>query len=121
MFPEAVRDRLLNDDDEKDKKKTKGAHFMNTGEADKTSAPIADFYPDTTILFADLVGFTVSLMVVADGVWTLHRTTASISLTFPPFFHHRLGVVSASLFKFSPCKFFLESYTNHVFATLASI
>lgn len=89
MFPEAVRDRLLNDDDEKEKKRAKGVHFMNTGMnpggADKSSAPIADFYPDTTILFADLVGFTVSLMVAANGVWALHHTTASISLTFPPF------------------------------------
>ena len=62
MFPEAVRDRLLNDDeDEKKKKKDKkDGQFINNGNEEKSStAPIADFYPETTILFADLVGFTV--------------------------------------------------------------
>lgn len=72
LFPEAVRDRLF--DEEEDRKATfkrkgtgakwqtaNGGDVNNFLEADgkvKSDAPIADLYPECTVLFADIAGFT---------------------------------------------------------------
>jgi len=64
LFPEKVRDRIMASTDSKKKKDTK---FLSS-EASKItddayavvddSMPIADLYPECTVLFADIVGFT---------------------------------------------------------------
>ena len=72
LFPKGVRDRLLaenspndaigsstnkknlQDLDDRDGVMAKNGKSINQ----PTSPPIADFFPDTTVMFADLVGFT---------------------------------------------------------------
>jgi hypothetical protein len=66
LFPKNVRDRLLQDDN--DKKKEGGLmvpnnrlkKFLNGDEGNNQmgQAPIADLFPHSTILFADIAGFT---------------------------------------------------------------
>ena len=72
LFPSNVRDRLFaNEDDKKEKKKgwlspkSNLKEFLEDENADEEDPnniyggkPIADLFPETTILFADLVGFT---------------------------------------------------------------
>jgi len=71
LFPENVRDRLIQgaqaQDEEQNKRLTSLQAFRNTpsrpvdqhtSEGLFGSKPIADFHPETTIMFADLVGFT---------------------------------------------------------------
>lgn len=53
LFPKTIRDRLMEEAGMKDD--PENADNTNHGPADK---PIADFFPETTIMFADLVGFT---------------------------------------------------------------
>jgi class 3 adenylate cyclase len=56
LFPETVRDRLLEDAQAADEHNDKFGDKMGS-KAYKTR-PIADFFPETTIMFADLAGFT---------------------------------------------------------------
>ncbi|KAL3935836.1 MAG: hypothetical protein SGBAC_008725 [Bacillariaceae sp.] len=56
LFPEAVRDRLYEEQEETNKAATWEADG-NRGAADQKQA-IATEYPETTIFFADIVGFT---------------------------------------------------------------
>ena len=71
LFPENVRDRLIQgaqaQDEEQTKRLTSLQAFRNTpsrpvdqhtSEGLFGSKPIADFHPETTIMFADLVGFS---------------------------------------------------------------
>ena len=74
LFPKDVRNRLLgNNEDPKDQKKNTGSKqsrgdnmqaFLNDGENElqgklsERGPPIADLFPQATIMFADLVGFT---------------------------------------------------------------
>jgi hypothetical protein len=70
LFPEQVRNRLMEEDAEQDDKrhgafKKSAKSFMSDGDiADEDqfgrmkSRPIADFFPNTTIMFADIKGFT---------------------------------------------------------------
>jgi hypothetical protein len=68
LFPEAVRDRIYNEHDEKEKEtagwraeNNKGKSFMTNGDEiseAKKGRPIADKFNNTTILFADIPGFT---------------------------------------------------------------
>jgi class 3 adenylate cyclase len=59
LFPEAVRDRLLEDAQVK-KYEDKDFYLEDNvnGKTGYKTRPIADFFPDTTIMFADLAGFT---------------------------------------------------------------
>ena len=71
LFPSNVRDRLLDangnsraNDDNVGKSmfqptKTRLKTFLNDGEpSNDSSKPIADLFTDTTVLFADIAGFT---------------------------------------------------------------
>jgi hypothetical protein len=70
LFPGTVRDRILHEADLKQRQPpsngTKSLQTFLSREHDplgltedfKSSKPIADFFPETTIIFADLVGFT---------------------------------------------------------------
>ena len=60
LFPAIVRDRLLEDtrlnmEAKNSKKKEDGGDILNNG---YKSRPIADFFPNTTLMFADIAGFT---------------------------------------------------------------
>jgi hypothetical protein len=59
LFPENVRDRLL-DDTAKASPNLKKGWMAENSEADnrKLAPAIADLFPETTILFADIAGFT---------------------------------------------------------------
>uniref|UniRef100_A0A7S3PD05 Guanylate cyclase domain-containing protein n=1 Tax=Amphora coffeiformis TaxID=265554 RepID=A0A7S3PD05_9STRA len=61
LFPENVRDRLY-DSGDRENKKTHGGGFWNDADrknhAVDSNMPIADLYPECTVLFADIVGFT---------------------------------------------------------------
>jgi class 3 adenylate cyclase len=71
LFPTQIRDRLFAEKDKDDATKTPGKNLLssdalgkkwdNNNEDDKLvfkTKPIADLFPETTILFADIVGFT---------------------------------------------------------------
>lgn len=64
LFPAAVRDRLLgNEKNKKGEKRDKNLRGFLSDRPETSNniletPPIADFYPETTILFADLAGFT---------------------------------------------------------------
>ena len=70
MFPGTVRDRLLAPQEEKGKSgrvaapKTGLKNFLDDGNSEgpinmiQNSQPLADLFPEATIMFADLVGFT---------------------------------------------------------------
>lgn len=70
LFPANVQERLLGNVDKKEFEKTKAKPFNFDGNKSKVSdeseggtfafdsKPIADFFPNTTIMFADLAGFT---------------------------------------------------------------
>ena len=54
MFPEAVKDQLL--DETKTNRKAKGKKHALV--AERYDNVIAELYPDTTCIFADIAGFT---------------------------------------------------------------
>ena len=60
LFPKQVRERLLQDEQEEDKKNkrlfAKGNRLKTYLEDD--TKPIADLFPNATVMFADIVGFT---------------------------------------------------------------
>jgi Adenylate and Guanylate cyclase catalytic domain len=71
LFPAQIRDRLFAEKDEDAAAKTDRMNILSADELGKkwdnsnevnellyTSKPIADLFPETTILFADIVGFT---------------------------------------------------------------
>ncbi len=66
LFPENVRDRLMNANNEgiidnaplsTQSNRLKG-YLGEVGEDDQHNDPIADFFPNCTVLFADIAGFT---------------------------------------------------------------
>ena len=67
LFPDAVRDRLYQEQETKNEAATWEAG-ANTGVADRKQA-IASEYPETTIFFADLIGFTK---------WSATRTAVEV-------------------------------------------
>ncbi|MGK3746771.1 MAG: hypothetical protein ACI8RD_010343 [Bacillariaceae sp.] len=88
LFPAKIRDRLLEIPD--DKKGANGANsmfqptktrlrsFLNDGEPSESSKPIADLFTDTTVLFADIAGFTAwSSVREPTQVFTLLETIYS--------------------------------------------
>ena len=65
LFPSTVRDRLYQEKEEEEKASSKKSVFINeqglaSGNTNKgePSKAIADLFPEVTVLFADLVGFT---------------------------------------------------------------
>jgi hypothetical protein len=70
LFPSNVRDRLYKEAEENAAKKQRMENWMHTEGADAIALeadndviaykgkPIADLFPETTILFADIAGFT---------------------------------------------------------------
>jgi class 3 adenylate cyclase len=73
LFPEKVRNQLYKENEEKAKQVANSNDFMNNGGAGgddiKTSRPIADLFENTTIFFADIVGFTA---------WSSKRTPVEV-------------------------------------------
>jgi CHASE domain len=64
LFPANVRDRILKDMEnqvENDFDYYKNLDANNPHQSASNARPIADLYPDATILFADIVGFTGSV------------------------------------------------------------
>lgn len=57
LFPETIRDRVYENAEENETTARNLTESWATGEPDK-NLPIADLFPNTTILFADLKGFT---------------------------------------------------------------
>jgi hypothetical protein len=68
LFPSTVRDRLLRQDSHdgnwQNQQRQSGLHANSNGNRDNAtnqsmkSKPIADLFPDCTVLFADIVNFT---------------------------------------------------------------
>ena len=59
LFPEVVRDRLLQQNQEHSSIPPRGRFTgLAHEEAEKGTAPIADLFPHTTIMFSDISGFT---------------------------------------------------------------
>mmetsp|Transcript_24295 Transcript_24295/g.59496 ORF Transcript_24295/g.59496 Transcript_24295/m.59496 type:complete len:1200 (-) Transcript_24295:66-3665(-) len=62
LFPQIVRDRLFDDPSQKNKKNQFEVQgnpgSMLTNERIRSSAPIADLFPNTTVMFGDIAGFT---------------------------------------------------------------
>ena len=61
LFPEAVRDRLLQMDDDNGgftSRKSRLNKFLDEGDAANDAKPIADLFPAATVFFADIAGFT---------------------------------------------------------------
>lgn len=97
LFPEAVRDRLFEDKTDDSKKEKKGGKetdeamitkFLSGSavmddEVDEEeefmykSRPIADLYPQTTIMFADIAGFTA---------WSSSREPAQVFTLLETFY-----------------------------------
>lgn len=73
LFPEKVRKQLYEENQEKAKQVANSKGFMSNGGAGsddvKSSKPIADLFENTTIMFADLVGFTA---------WSSKRTPVEV-------------------------------------------
>ena len=57
LFPKEVRDRMMAEQGAEKKMREYVADEEHAG-GSMDSPPIADLFPDTTIMFADLVGFT---------------------------------------------------------------
>ena len=55
LFPETVRDRLMEGSDQNAVSKLKDGE---SADGASKSRPIADLFPETTIMFADIAGFT---------------------------------------------------------------
>ena len=116
LFPEAVRDRLF--EDKKDgTKKEKGANesdeamiqkfLSGSAEMDDEvdeeddfmykSRPIADLYPQTTIMFADIAGFTA---------WSSTREPAQVFTLLETFYKAFDDIASRrGIFKVEVCNF----------------
>ena len=70
LFPENVRDRLIEGAQAQNEEENNKLTFRNTDKKPSTSVdqhsseglfgskPIADFHPEATLMFADLVGFS---------------------------------------------------------------
>ncbi|CAB9520029.1 Receptor-type guanylate cyclase gcy [Seminavis robusta] len=67
LFPGQIRDRLIGENANSDILRNRGSlkTFMKDGvhggqasNADPTTKPLADFFPETSVIFADIVGFT---------------------------------------------------------------
>jgi hypothetical protein len=62
LFPKTVRDKIYPNSDSGDEpKKSRGRKFSANGTEPKTNlavSPIAELYPETTVLFCDIAGFT---------------------------------------------------------------
>ncbi len=60
LFPSNVRDRLIEDAERKNEfpLKKPASTDLHTSEGIFGSKPIADFFPEVTIMFADISGFT---------------------------------------------------------------
>ena len=58
LFPAEVRDRLLEGGNEKSAMGRSSLHDNGTNNGVGKSRPIAELYPDVTIMFCDIVGFT---------------------------------------------------------------
>jgi Adenylate and Guanylate cyclase catalytic domain len=87
LFPSAVRDRMLQENESHDKIERRKNHFVTINDTaystsaesmqsdPKSSRPLASLYYDTTIYFADLAGFTSwSSSRGPDQVFTLLET-----------------------------------------------
>jgi hypothetical protein len=87
LFPAAIVDRMLAVPDDKkggggasmfQPTKTRLRTFLNDGEPSESSKPIADLFTDTTVLFADIAGFTAwSSVREPSQVFTLLETIYS--------------------------------------------
>ena len=68
LFPAAVRERLFRNDDSTGSRKKEAKNRIKTFLSDANQEqkpvtelkPIADLFPHTTVMFADIAGFTVS-------------------------------------------------------------
>ena len=74
LFPKNVRQSLYDENDEKKKQEAGKNNFLNSSElragiTPSSSKPIADEFDETTIFFADLVGFTS---------WSSNRTPTQV-------------------------------------------
>lgn len=98
LFPKEVQERMLADAEEKAKEakasnklfglapKSQLQDFLKDGEAQRgaenshsfTSKPIADLFPTTTVMFADLVGFTA---------WSSTREPSHVFMLLETIFH----------------------------------
>jgi len=63
VFPSAIRDRLYGnpDDDKRASRASEGFDLLGYGEHTaeaEPDAPLADLFPNTTVVFADIAGFT---------------------------------------------------------------
>jgi Adenylate and Guanylate cyclase catalytic domain len=59
LFPAAVRARLFTEDENTNRNSQRFANNSALGGAEmSSSSPIAELYPDTTVMFADIAGFT---------------------------------------------------------------
>lgn len=60
MFPSAIRDKILHREDGEISTRKKMKSFLNDGKVydDTANKPLAELYLETTVLMADLVGFT---------------------------------------------------------------
>jgi hypothetical protein len=59
LFPERVRNQLYQEQDDRQEKESNAKTFTHDGDdVVKGSKPMADLFEETTIMFADLAGFT---------------------------------------------------------------
>ena len=61
MFPDTIRDRLLQENEAKSKHGHLKSYLLNGGvgqDGSQSAKPLADLFLETTVLFADIVGFT---------------------------------------------------------------
>ncbi|MGK3756989.1 MAG: hypothetical protein ACI8RD_009303 [Bacillariaceae sp.] len=86
LFPAQIRDRLMEGgpDDKKGASsmfqptKNRLRSFLNDGEPSNSNKPIADLFPNTTVIFADIAGFTAWSSVREPAqVFTLLETVYS--------------------------------------------
>ena len=61
MFPDTIRDRLLHQNASVSQQGQLKSHLLNgakTGSDDRSTKPLADLFLETTVMFADICGFT---------------------------------------------------------------
>lgn len=58
MFPAQFRDQMLHNEKENKSTESKMEDFLTSGENPHGAKPLADLFLDTTVLFADIAGFT---------------------------------------------------------------
>jgi len=86
LFPKNVRDRLMQADNAEEKCKDKAGDFMaphhrlksfltnkSTGDKDFGLQPIADLFPHTTVLFADIAGACIQDTLLVFVFFTRNR------------------------------------------------